>query len=363
MLMHIRSIFLITIVACSVLFMSIPTGSMAAPILTESFDTGIPASWTQIQYSGDGWWEWASSVYYEPPNTDGYFATADSDSNSSLVYDVGLFTPAMDMSGLTSVSIYVDRNFQDFAGYGEAHIATYSGSTSASDLEETLWYSTADDPVGGVEFSTTFVPSTYDDPSHVYVEFWYSTEGGTYKWSFSIDNVMIGPNDPPTAAFSYVLQHARSEPTATFDAYASTDDYGAIKSYSWDWDNDGIFDTVTTSASTTHVFDSYGSHTVTLEVTDCFGATDTLTKTIHINAPVNPIAAFMPLKNSNLARTTALYTDIQGQLPEEVPSDVAALLEEVEHHITNATGTSNAIFANNELRLAMEVMEEILAQL
>jgi hypothetical protein len=71
----------------------------------------------------------------------------------------------------------------------------------------------------------------------------------------------------------------------------------------------------------------------------------------------------MPLKNSNLARTTALYTDIQGQLPEEVPSDVAALLEEVEHHITNATGTSNAIFANNELRLAMEVMEEILAQL
>ena len=173
-----------------------------APVM-EAFDAGIPADWTQVTYSGDGYWESCDNcgTYYEPINTDGKFATADSDGNNTLVFDVGLFTSAFDMSGESAMYLDYDRNFQDYAGDGEIAIRTYSGGTGAANFEEELDWATTDDPSAGVHKTYMFDPSTYADPSEVYIEFWYSTNGGTYAWSFSIDNVMVTNVAPTMRAF------------------------------------------------------------------------------------------------------------------------------------------------------------------
>ena len=62
---------------------------------------------------------------------------------------------------------------------------------SKSYSEEELDWATYDDPYGGGHYVYTFDPSGYLDPGAVYVEFWYSTGGGTWAWGFGIDNVEI----------------------------------------------------------------------------------------------------------------------------------------------------------------------------
>ena len=178
-------------------------GELAPPVFSidEDFSDGIPSGWTQVTYSGDGFWEFCDECgeSYPPPG-DGKYAMANSDLNNTLVFDVGLFTPAMDLSGETSVVMDYDRNFQDYAGDGEIEIRTYSGTTS--NLEEVLDWKTTDDPYAGGHFTYTFDPSGYLDPGAVYVEFWYSTNGGTYAWGFSIDNVEINVGSKSTRSLN-----------------------------------------------------------------------------------------------------------------------------------------------------------------
>jgi hypothetical protein len=173
-----------------------------APVM-EAFDDGIPADWTQVTYSGDGFWEFCDNcgAAQDPINTDGKFAVADSDGNTTLVFDVGLFTSAFDLSGESTIYLDYDRDFQDYAGDGEIAIRTYSGGTGAANFEEELDWATADDPSGGIHKTYMFDPSTYADPSAVYFEFWYSTNGGTYAWGFGIDNVLVTNAAPAPRSF------------------------------------------------------------------------------------------------------------------------------------------------------------------
>jgi len=73
----------------------------------------------------------------------------------------------------------------------------------------------------------------------------------------------------------------------TFDATGSTDPDGTIVLYEWDWDNDGTYDTSTTSPTTPHTWgDDAASLTVGLRITDDDGLTDTATATVTVtNVP------------------------------------------------------------------------------
>ncbi|WP_158600076.1 PKD domain-containing protein [Halorubrum sp. Atlit-28R] len=59
----------------------------------------------------------------------------------------------------------------------------------------------------------------------------------------------------------------------------------AVASYEWDVDGDGEYEQTTTSATLTTTYTEPGNRTVTLRVTDAFGAAATTTATVNVNAP------------------------------------------------------------------------------
>jgi len=187
--------------------------AVKAVLIDETFDAALPGNWTQIVYSGTGVWQHVPSQLptaaggYYPPNSDQNCAATNSDFNNTWVYDVGLFTNSMDLSAAAGpdVTIDFDRNFQDFAGDGLAEIRTYSGGTAPGNLEQVLHTQGFDDPFAGVHMTFVIDPTGYADPTDVYIEFYYSTEGGTFAWGFSLDNVVVNLVLPPGQMYGYVF--------------------------------------------------------------------------------------------------------------------------------------------------------------
>ncbi|MBT4576497.1 MAG: lamin tail domain-containing protein, partial [Candidatus Cloacimonetes bacterium] len=151
-----------------------------------TFDTELPADWTNVVNAGTGVWEWYGAGTHVPVNSDGNYVGADADINPGQEWDVSLFTPSIDMSGQTLVTVEFDKNFQDFAGNGEGHAWIYSGGV----YQEEIGYWDVDDPTGGEHILYQLNPSAYPDPANVQVEFWYAATSST-GWYFSLDNVDI----------------------------------------------------------------------------------------------------------------------------------------------------------------------------
>ena len=73
----------------------------------------------------------------------------------------------------------------------------------------------------------------------------------------------------------------------------------------------------------------------------------------------NPIAAFWPVAHHHLRQVNTCLGCIEENLPEDVPEDVQALLDEMQEHIDNANTTGNSIYANYELLKALKCCEDI----
>jgi glucose/arabinose dehydrogenase len=97
-------------------------------------------------------------------------------------------------------------------------------------------------------------------------------------------------NSPPHAAFTANPSSGIPPLTVSFDGRVSTDsDPGDVLTYAWDLDGDGDLDDAT-SPTTTHTYDTAGSYTVRLRVTDVAGASDTVDQVIRVgNAPPVPV--------------------------------------------------------------------------
>lgn len=99
-------------------------------------------------------------------------------------------------------------------------------------------------------------------------------DGATDEASVTID---VGQaNDAPTARLSASTTSAKIGETVTFDASGSYDSDGYIRSYSWSG-ADGY------RSSASETFYSPGPKTVTVEVTDDEGATDTASVTVDVS--------------------------------------------------------------------------------
>jgi hypothetical protein len=98
------------------------------------------------------------------------------------------------------------------------------------------------------------------------------------------DEPSLGPNQSPSADFTYSPDEPVARESITFDASDSTDPDGKVISWSWDFGdgNKGSGKTVT------HSYSSGDDYAVTLTITDNRGATDTIGKTMSVAPSAEP---------------------------------------------------------------------------
>ena len=110
---------------------------------------------------------------------------------------------------------------------------------------------------------------------------------------FQVDNV-VGGNLAPTALFT----HSCNDLICEYNATSSFDTDGNIVNYSWDF-GDGNSE-VSTSMIVSHVYADEDSYTVSLTVTDDFGATDTFASPVSTISNVCSIISILPCDSIRL---------------------------------------------------------------
>ncbi|KAA0010602.1 MAG: PKD domain-containing protein [Thermoplasmata archaeon] len=105
----------------------------------------------------------------------------------------------------------------------------------------------------------------------------------------SMEKQIVILNNPPVADFSWTPTKPTDIQEITFNASLSYDSDGNIVNYTWDFESDGIIDAY--GIEVIHIYDDNGTYTITLNIEDDDGATDSITKEITVlNVP--PIADF-----------------------------------------------------------------------
>src|SRR5213076_3117376 len=165
-------------------------------------------------------------------------------------------------------------------------VAAFTPSCSALTCSFT---STSSDPDGTIaayswNFGDGTPISTLQNPSHTYAA------GGSYTVTLRVtDNqgaqsalasqtfTVTPPNQPPVASFTQSCNGLTCSFTST-----SSDPDGSITAYRWTF-GDGSAAVTTQNAS--HTYAAGGTYTVTLQVTDNQGATNSMSKNITVSAP------------------------------------------------------------------------------
>ncbi|MEM1553195.1 MAG: PKD domain-containing protein [Candidatus Bathyarchaeia archaeon] len=102
------------------------------------------------------------------------------------------------------------------------------------------------------------------------------------------ETATIHVSQHPIAAFTFSPPDPLVHELVTFDASASSPDGGVIVSYTWDFGDGNV--TTTSNPVITHAYSTYGTFTVTLNVTDSEGKWDTMSEEITVEKA--PIADF-----------------------------------------------------------------------
>ena len=188
-------------------------------------------------------------------------------------------------------------------------ISPASGS-STTDTTPTI-SATFSDPISGINRSSinlTIDGSQIQNPTNTSTSISYTTSTLSYSshtvrlsvadyagnigynnWSFTVTQYTGGGSPPSTPTNIVPVADAGGPYTGyvnssvIFDGSNSNDSDGAIVGYRWDFESDGTYDTdYLSSTSIAHNYSSIGEYTVTLEVKDDGGATDTDTATVTI---------------------------------------------------------------------------------
>ncbi|MEM3617988.1 MAG: PKD domain-containing protein, partial [Candidatus Bathyarchaeia archaeon] len=102
------------------------------------------------------------------------------------------------------------------------------------------------------------------------------------------ETATIHVSQHPVAVFTFSPPDPLVHEVVTFDASGSSPDGGVIVSYTWDFGDGNV--TTTSSPVITHAYSTYGTFTVTLNVTDSEGKWDTASEDITVEKA--PIADF-----------------------------------------------------------------------
>ena len=150
---------------------------------------------------------------------------------------------------------------------------------------------------------TIFDPSTY----HNYTAF------GTYNVTLTVtdDEVetdttwqIITVRQYPVAFFTYSPDYPIVGETVTFNASLSTPNGGTIVSYEWDF-GDGSSPVTEADSITTHSYTTFGTYSVTLNITDSEDLTDTYSDTVRIL--IHPVAFFTYSPTTPIVNETVTF--------------------------------------------------------
>ncbi len=154
--------------------------------------------------------------------------------------------------------------------------------TSGTDLKVKVWKAGSAEP-GAWTLERSDSTAGLQAPGRIGLYF-YQSASSTSPQVFDIDNLTSAtpgpqaPNQAPTADFSATATGT----SVVFNGTGSTDTDGVIVSYAWSF-GDGQ---TGTGATTTHAYPAEdGTYQVTLTVTDNNGATDSVTKSVSVEAP------------------------------------------------------------------------------
>lgn len=313
--------------------LSVINGPNDSPVAAFSVDkssvfVGEEILFSSLSYDPDGeivnyWWDIEGDGFYnnEPTTSTSYtyeFSQVHADG-----IDVRL--KVEDSSGATAeseeVKIFVDslaedpdaKFLTDVSGTtvqfnNNSFIDTDQGVTLAG----TYWdFDLATDSDGNGVKDDDY-DSFDENPSHTYPEL------GTYKVSMTVvdtagqtdtvtQEVEAKETSAPVAGFSYTVE----EKTATFKNTSTVDTENGvdIRSYTWDFDTNvdsdgdtiGENDADATTKNPTFEYADYGDYEALLTVVDTYGKTDTVTQTVEIPDPIQPLNALftsVPQANS-----------------------------------------------------------------
>lgn len=157
--------------------------------IDETFDTALPADWTQVQVSGNKKWLWKEFSGNGYASMSGYGGTAP--------FDQWFITPAIDMSKVENKVLTFDNQGNSYGGTTsdlEVYVMT-SADPSKATLTK-LNYTKADLPSGA--FSAWVSSGNIDLSSFtgvIHIGFRYTATADANYATLCIDNVKVGKNN------------------------------------------------------------------------------------------------------------------------------------------------------------------------
>ena len=200
--------------------------------------------------------------------------------------------------------------------------------------------------------------------------------GGYYSpWKTKDEvTIVINPasseNKLPQALATVSSETIKYGQSVTFDASTSTDSDGEIVSYEW---TDAQGGTLGSGVTLAHVFDTLGTHTVTLTVTDNEGATSTTSVTVTVNALQKPqadINASVTVVRINDTVTfdangssdsdgeiiSYAWTDAQGNVLSDMVSFTHTFMTSGEHNITLSVMDDDEQIATSTVSITVQAL-------
>ena len=185
---------------------------------------------------------------------------------------------------------------------GSAPLTVTFTNTSAGSIDSFSWDFNGD---GVADNTTDNTPTfTYNTPGTYTATLTVANAGGTDSES---QMIVVTPWIPaaPTASFTCNPNSGSVPLTVTFVNTSA----GSIDSFSWDFNGDGIADN-TTDSTPTFTYDTPGTYTATLTVTNAGGSdSESLMIVVNPSIPAAPTASFTYDPNSGGAPLTVTFVN------------------------------------------------------
>ena len=165
-------------------------------VLTASFDSGVPATWTAIDNAGNGVeWEACSAWGANYTNGSGDCVGASSDAGGNVAFDAELRTPVIDLSNAIAAEVSFTANYQNFAAHDflNVDVSTDGGTTwetiSTWNEDHGAFFATPGEDI-------TLDLSNYAGQQIVLRWHYYDPSGAGNDWYAQIDDVVVITDEP-----------------------------------------------------------------------------------------------------------------------------------------------------------------------